>query len=234
MMKFAARLVGAGVIAGMLSACSSATESPAELPKALAKTVIGAVQSRQAPPPQPVVVTPQDFARITTPILQVNPANTGGSDFLQRAASRRDSRSGRVDVWQSSDQAQIFLRNGVVVGTRGIGRDIIAADAGYAVNALRAGVPASGVRSFIISDGDVTTSQVAFQCELRALGADRVVIANQSFVTSHFRETCISDSPEFADLRNDYWVEAGTGLVRRSNQWMGPVAGYFETILLRN
>ncbi|WP_299026331.1 YjbF family lipoprotein [uncultured Sulfitobacter sp.] len=234
MMKIASRLVGAGLIAGVLAACSSDTTDQTSLPRVLATTLLSTVQTRRAEPPQQVVVTPESYAKIVIPLLQVNPANTGGSDFLQRAASRRDSTQGKVEVWKSSDDAQIFLRNGVVIGTRGIGRDIIAADANYAVNALRTGASSSGLRSFIVSDGDVTTSEMQYRCDIRNLGSKKIVVVNRSFTTNHFRETCVNTVAGGADLRNEYWVERSTGVVRKSNQWVGPVAGYFEMILLKN
>ena len=234
MIVFASRMIGAGLIATLLIGCSSEPNDGATLPRVIATTLLGTVKARRAEPPQQVVVTPQMYAKIEIPLLQVNPANSGGSDFLQRAALRRDSFLGAVEVWKSSDNAQIFLRDGVVIGTRGIGRDIIAADANYTVKALRSGVNSSGIRSFVVSDGDVTTTEFQYQCVIKKLGAENTIVVNQSFNTDDFREVCTSTRAGGAELTNDYWVDRATKIVWKSNQWVGPEAGYFETILLKN
>jgi len=232
MIAFLSRIVCGVLIAGVLAGCSSEQDANANLPKLLATTLVSAVKAPKAAAQQ-VVVTPEMRQKIVTPVLQINPASTGGSDFLQRAVRRNDSVPGVVEVWKSSDNAQVFLRNGVLVGTRGIGRDIIAADASYAVNALQAGKSRSGQRAFIVSDGDATTTKITYLCEIKNLGQERIVVVNQSFAVTHFRETCAATTAGSAGLSNDYWVEGSNGTVRKSNQWVGPTAGYFEMILLR-
>ncbi|KIN67999.1 DUF2886 domain containing protein [Sulfitobacter donghicola DSW-25 = KCTC 12864 = JCM 14565] len=194
----------------------------------------GVVESRRGGPPQKVVVSAEDFAKINVPLLQVNPESSGGSDFLQRAATRRDSNPGTVEVWKSSDNAQIFLRNGVVVGTRGVGRDIIAADANMTVRAVQNRRGASGIRSFIVSDGDVTSQNVRYRCEIRNVGVENISIANQSITVDHLSENCTGGPAGNSELRNDYWVQRSTGLIRKSRQWISPAVGYFEILLLKN
>jgi hypothetical protein len=233
MIKFVSRVVGAGLIAGLLAGCSSDKNDSVNLTRVLGTTLVSAVKSRRADAPQQVVVTPEMYAKIVIPLLQVNPVSLGGSDFLQRKVSRRDSTPGTVEVWESSDKAQVFLRNGVVIGTRGIGRDIIAADANYTIRALRSGVSSSGLRTFIVSDGDTTTSELQYRCNIKNLGSERIIVVNRGFAANHFRETCTSISAGGTELRNEYWVERTTGVVRKSNQWIGPVVGNFEMVLLR-
>jgi len=115
-------------------------------------------------------LTASQLAEIDQPVLQVNPEAFGGTDFLGLFSSRSDSDLGTVQVWQSTDKARLFLRNGVVVGTRGIGGDIISADADVTIKSLAAGVGRSGIRTYVISDGDVTTTEYKFQCTLEPAG----------------------------------------------------------------
>ncbi|MEP1767368.1 MAG: YjbF family lipoprotein [Sulfitobacter sp.] len=232
MKTYLSRVVCGALIAGLLAGCSSEQDANTNLPKLLATTLISAVKAPKAAAQQ-VVVTPEMRRKIVTPVLQVNLASTGGSDFLQRVARRHDSFLGIIEVWQSSDNAQIFLRNGVVVGTRGIGRDIIAADAKYAINTLQTGGNRSGQRSFIVSDGDVTTTQFSYLCDMESLGTKSIIVVNQRFAVNHFRETCATTAAGITPLSNEYWVEKSSGVVRKSKQWVGPAAGYFEMILLR-
>jgi hypothetical protein len=233
MIKFASRCVSAGLVLALLAGCSSSQDESVNLGELLFTSLKGAALSRRGDSTQPVNVTPEMHAKIVIPLLQVNPVTLGGSDFLQRVVARRDSLPGAVEVWKSSDNAQIFLRNGVVVGTRGIGSDIIAADANYTVNALITGASGSGIRTFTVSDGDVTTTKKSYRCDMRNLGLERIIVVDKGFAVNHFSESCSSTIAGEAGLRNEFWVERGTGVVRKSNQWIGPAVGNFEMILLK-
>ncbi|MGB5863392.1 MAG: YjbF family lipoprotein [Sulfitobacter sp.] len=180
-----------------------------------------------------IVVTPQMLAETEGAALQVNPETTGGSDFLRRVSVWKDVGAGSVEIWQSSDEAQLFLRNGVIVGTRGIGRDIIAADASMLVQALASQQGRDVSRSYTVSNGDLTTTRASFRCKLRKFGRENLVIVGQIYITTHMVEDCLGDAGGSQVLRNEYWLEEPSGLMRKSRQWTGPAAGYFEMILLK-
>ncbi len=234
MMKMCTRSIAVILLSCLLAACSSEDSNT----QSFSKTVFGSVKeiaaSRREGPRQQTVVTPEMLAKTTTAALQVNPETRGGSDFLRRIATRDDSSNGTVEVWKSSDEAQIFLRNGIVVGTRGVGGDIIAADANVTVRSLKSRAAGSGVRSYTVSDGDVTATEYRLRCDLRNLGIEKISIVNLVVTTDHIREDCVGGPSGDVVIQNNYWVQHGTGLVRKSRQWMGPRTGYFELILLKN
>ncbi|MEH6645316.1 YjbF family lipoprotein [Sulfitobacter sp.] len=235
-MNYAMRhLTGATLLAVLLAGCSYSSRDDQETSSVAQLSTIGKkiLTSRRAGPPEKTVVTPDILSKITVPVIQINPEVLGGSDFLTRAATRHDSVLGTVEVWNSSDNAQIILRNGVLVGTRGVGSDIIAADANVTVRALQSGANASGVRRYTISDGDVTTTDYVFSCDLRNLGREEISVANQSLEAIHMTEVCIGGHQKIVRLSNDYWVQPGSGLVRKSRQWVSPSAGHFEIIVIR-
>jgi hypothetical protein len=222
------------LLAGLLAACASGQDTGPGLSADVFGAVREVVKSRRDGPPPVTIVTPQMLAQTTTAALQVNPEVKGGSDFLRRVAARNDSVPGTVEVWNSSDNAQIFLRNGVVVGTRGIGGDIIAADANVTVRALRTRAATRGIRVYTVSDGDATSTAYTFQCTISRLGTEQISIVNLAFVTEHMVEECTGGSDGKERIRNDYWVQSSDGLVRKSRQWVGPRTGYFELVLLKN
>ena len=236
-MKYALRhLTGVALLAALVAGCSYSSRDGEEPSSVAQFSTIGkkVLTSRRAGPPEKTVVTQDILSKITVPVIQINPEVFGGSDFLTRAASRRDSGLGTVEVWSSSDDAQIFLRNGVLVGSRGVGRDIIAADANMSIRALNSGANASGVRRYTISDGDVTTTEYVFNCDIRNVGLEKINVADQVFSVRRMREDCIGGNQETIRLSNDYWVQPGTGLVRKSRQWVSPSVGHFEIIVIRN
>jgi len=236
MINVVSRLFAAVVLCALLVGCSISSDSKAteSLPAQIVTAGQGLIAARRAPPPQTVVATRALLAKITEPVLQINPEAAGGSDFLRRAVSRRDSSTGTVEVWNSSVLAQVFLRNGVVVGTRGVGGDIIAADANMTILALRSRADRSGQRVYTISDGDATSTEYVFRCTVRSLGQENIIVAEQLFATTHMQENCTGGPSGDATIRNDYWVQPSNDVVRRSRQWVGPTTGYFELILLRD
>lgn len=234
MMGRITRLVAVVIAAAFLVACTSENTNQQNLAKLIGGTLKQGVDSQRAGRQPKVVVTPKMLSETTVAALQVNPEIAGGSDFLRRVASRSDSLPGQVEIWKSSDNALVFLRNGVVVGTRGVGADIISADAALTVRALKNRASASGLREYIVSDGDVTTTRMRFRCTINAVGSEKITVVNQAFDAIHMRETCIGGAVGDLRIENDYWVQANTGLVRKSRQWVGPVSGYFELVLLKS
>ena len=228
------RSVAAILVAGLLSACSSQSDGEESFSKLVFGSVKEIATSRREGPKQKTVVTAEMLAQTTTAALQINPESRGGSDFLRRIVTRNDSSNGTVEVRKSSDNAQVFLRNGVVVGSRGIGGDIIAADASVTIRSLQTRANGSGIRTYVVSDGDVTTTDYTFRCTQRNLGREKISIVNLMVTTDHIREDCVSTQSRQATIQNDYWVQSDTGIVRKSRQWMGPATGYFELILLKN
>lgn len=233
---FARRLAVTFLVAGLAAGCtitSDKRDAPSVGSQIVAASKL-AIAGLNAEKPPKTIVSPEVLAKIEVPVLQINPEETGGSDFLTRSVTRRDSNRGTIAVWNSSDKAQVILRNGVLVATRGIGGDIIAANANLTIRALGTGENLSGTRRYTFSDGDVTTTELVFRCDIQNLGPGRINIANQSFGARHMRENCTGVTRKDLRIINDYWVQPASGVVRQSRQWVSEDSGYFEFILLRN
>ena len=219
-----------------VSGCSSQGEGQTNPILGASKQVFGAIKaSRNSDGPAPFVkVTSKQLNNTKIPAMQVNILSRGGSDFLKRIAQRNDNHPGQIAVWRGSDGAQVILRNGVVVGTRGIGGDIISADAEGTIQAVRAARAGNGERRYFISNGDYSDTEVILSCDVDNLGRETTQVVHLTFQTVHLRETCVGGAEDRVRIVNDYWVQPGSGTVRRSKQWVGPLSGHFELILLRN
>ena len=177
MMTMTSRFFGVVLMSALVAGCSfnDGADANKSLPSELfsfAKKVIAARGEGLV-----AAVTPSlDVIQgLTEPVLQINPELAGGSDFFRRIESRSDS-SGRVnEVWRSSLEANVFLRNGVLVCTKGVGPNIISASEKNTIRVLAVRSNDSGVRSYTTSDGDLTTTKCGFNCRYGNLGAKNVV-----------------------------------------------------------
>ena len=128
-----------------------------------------------------------------------------GIKFPMSQVSARDG----VTIYASKDGAQVFLRNGILVGTRGLGRDLMSADAPTPA-ALRAGAPHQ--RSYYDLDGTDTTIRHVFTCTVERDPAAGNAVA----------EACTAD---IGTIRNQYWFDSAGGLIK-SRQWVSQGVGY--------
>ena len=223
------------LLSAFVAGCSSSNGADASksLPSELFASAKEVIAARGEGPVAAVTPSREVIQGLTEPVLQVDPEVAGGSDFLRRIKSRSDSSGQTNEVWRSSLKANVFLRNGVLVGTRGVGSDIISADARNTTRALATRSNGRGVRSYTISDGDLTSTTYEFNCTYENLGAKSIVVAYQTFNTTHMRETCVQAAPESNTITNNYWVEPATRIVRQSRQWVSPKVGYFQFKLLK-
>lgn len=237
-MMMNSRKAMAAALAGLLalSGCSSKGEGEGSAVLSAGSQVFGAIKAgvgRGERPPF-VNVTKEQLEKTKVPALQVNVLSRGGTDFLRLIADGTDDTPGRLRVWRGSDGTQLVLRDGIVVGTRGIGGDIISADASATAQAVRGARAGNGERRYFISNGDFSDTEVILSCDIDNLGRETTQVVHLTYTTVHLRETCIGGQGDRVRIENDYWVQPGSGVVRRSKQWVGPLTGYFELILLRN
>lgn len=217
-----------------LAACASGGREVKRSPLLTAGTSLAnAVKARTAPAgPQKgkVTVTRNLLDRTPGEVLQVIPDITGLQDFLMLVGRRSDGTPGKVEVWQSTDNAQIILREGVLVGTKGLGGDMRSAQAATTIAGFD-GQGGGGERLITLARLDGTAQTVPFSCDVTQLGREVIQIVDQRVATHHLREDCAYGETRFT---NEYWVETDTGRMRRSRQWAGPNYGYMAIERLKN
>ena len=123
-----------------------------------------------------------------------------------------------VRLWASGDGAQVALRDGMLISTRGFGMDLMSADVPSV-----AGLMGDHGRIMHYLDGTDTPIRRSYQCSTSVVAAD-----DKMPNTTHLREVCISDAGK---ITNDYWISAGNRLVK-SRQWISQGVGYaiFNTV----
>ncbi len=177
-----------------------------------------------------VVVTRALLDETPGEVMEVVPELTGLQDFLSLIETRRDSTPGKIEVWKSSDNRQVIMREGVLVGTKGLGGDMRSAEAAAAIAGFD-GQGGGGQRLITLDRQDGTAQTVSFSCDMTQLGRETIQIVDQRVSTFHMREDCIYNK---TSIRNDYWVETAGGRMRKSRQWAGLRYGYINFTRLKN
>lgn len=135
--------------------------------------------------------------------------------------------NGDVVTWRSADQITLSLKRGVIVATRGLGQDLMAADVNDTLDRLRS-EQGEYTRIHTYLDGEYQTQFHAFTCRIDGKASARIEIVERFYQTQRIEESCFSPDQRIA---NTYWVDQG-GTVWKSKQWVSPSLGYMETELL--
>lgn len=181
---------------------------------------------RGAPPPPPPVPLPTraQLDAVQGSYLLARIEATGGDALLVVAGQ-----NGPVRTWMTGEGTTLALKDGVLVGSRGLrGHDLMSA----AVPSLAQLQRGTGTvaRSHFTLDGDDQTARSDFVCELRNAGAETVTLIEKSYPVRRIVESCTGAAGAF---ENQYWIEA-SGSLRRSRQWIGPELGMIELDLLKD
>jgi hypothetical protein len=214
-----------------LANCSNGTENISRQNAILgeARQVIKSNRAIKNAPQQTPQVTRALIDSLTAPLLAVTIENTGTTAYLLPAAVRRDSTPGRITVWKTPQNEDVVFRSGVLIGTKGIGRDLISADASPVIKSLSARIDGGGLRTLHVRNDINGSNELRLQCEISFVGSSVITMVERSYDTSHFNEKCKLDG---ALISNDYWIDSG-GDVRQSRQWAGHYLGYLSTKLLK-
>ncbi len=223
-MSVGLRAICAAAALTALAACSGGIRGGS-----IEQAALDAVVGTAGPAPAPVAVTLGGVAQAAPDVLAVTPERLGKTGYLDLVAQRRDATPGLITVWQSSDAAQIVLRDGVLVTTRGVGRDLLSSDVTSTIAAVTARRSGAGERSMVLQQGDNTYTTLRLQCDIANLGQAPLAIGSNTLATTRLRETCRGPTGTFA---NDYWVQSGNNKIRKSRQWVGPTVGYYTILVL--
>ena len=218
------------ILAVALAGCGSENAEKSTLSLATA-AVAGSVKARRAEPPKPLNITQPMLDRTKEGVLLVLPEALGAPSLLRRVARRQDATPGTVEVWSASDGAQVVLRGGVLISTRGVGGDIASSDVSQTMARLSALQPGPARRIVTLRAGDHSIVPLDMNCQITDLGSEGVVLVDRPVALRHFQETCPANG---GTLVYDYWVDPSSRLIRKSRQWTGPDSQYYQITLLKN
>ena len=130
-----------------------------------------------------------------------------------------------VITWKTKDGATFSQRGGVLIQTRGLGADLMSADA-PSVGQLRSGASYQRIYYFLGADDQGTRR--TYDCTASVVGSESIEIMARSHATTHVTEVC---QRPLGNLTNEYWIEGGS--IRKSRQFVSGGIGYvdFERVI---
>lgn len=165
-------------------------------------------------------VAPQAPQPVGPERLRVTLPARGASATLAPVA-----RNGDVTVWQTRDGITLSFRDGLLIGTRGLGDDLMSADVEGTQAMLRA--PATDlyhlhVRTYL--GGEDQTLYRRYHCRETGRADKDLSVAGETRGTRRIEVSCTAPDGE---MTNIYWLDPAGGIVR-SRQWVSPAVGYME------
>ena len=128
--------------------------------------------------------------------------------------------NGSRATWVSTEGASVTIEQGVIVGTRGFGSDLMGLQTPIAGAALQQ--PSNYIRTHDLLNGLGQIERHEYQCVSSFLKEETLEISEQSYATTAFTESCQGENYSF---ENTYWITS-EGTFVQSVQWISPELGH--------
>lgn len=203
-----------------LAGCSSGGGEPNPIfstAKALLPAITGQEDDAAAaalPPgfsPEEIAANPDAYALVTVPAM-----------FPAGLARLTGSRDGML-TWQSQYGFSVSYRDGMLVATRGLGFDLMAADARQTLAALQAGGGTVQRRHETLGSNDEVIS-TTYDCQLVRGAIEEVDLGLRKASGRAFTETCLGGGVQFENL---YWLDE-SGQILTSRQFSTLTVAYLR------
>ncbi len=128
--------------------------------------------------------------------------------------------NGNKVTWISLEGVSFVFENGLLIGTRGFGDDLMGSDADAGQRSLAGG--GNHIRTLDFLNGLSQIERRTYQCATVQTGREDITIVERTYTTSVFEETCTGST---GDFKNTYWRDAN-GVIWQSRQWISDGVGY--------
>lgn len=151
------------------------------------------------------------------PLIRLTAVNT-----KTKATAGGLQRNGDTMTYLMASDAGIYMRGGLMVGTRGTGTDLMSVDMPYrSVAAIANAGDYKRIHRYLNAENRLV--KVPFNCFTKMDGSETITQAGRSYTTRQVVETCQGPDVWF---QNRYEMDA-RGQVWQSRQWISPTSGYF-------
>jgi len=192
-------------VVGLLTACGSSPSEQSVLGP-ISQVLIGVstpASKRSSMAEIRQQITPQVRQRFRhTSLMIAELEQNDRASIIVRKGMNRD-----VETYFTPDNISISLKEGVLIGTRGLGFDLMSADVSEVIAGLRNGGQAVRIHRYL--DGEDQIVIKSYICDYSG--------------NAQITETCYGKDHSF---KNSYQTSAGK--VIASRQWIGPDLGYIR------
>jgi len=183
----------------------------------VARTTMGSEgNTRTIAPPD---FSAQAIAQDTSQFMAFNLTTLGIA-----ASARIIADNGTDETWRTQAGYTASFRDGMLVATRGLGDDLMAADAGQVRAALRAGGGSARRVAEFLTDQDGINA-LTFDCDIVASGTETIDLGLRQVPTRKFDETCTNPRLVFSNI---YWLDSA-GTILQSRQFVSPTVAYLRS-----
>lgn len=213
-MNWTCRTLGVTALTA-LAACGSGSSTGPGLGDALRETARGLTQrgnggAAPAAPTDPQAMAAEALQVNPGPLIMVGLESQGTTQVMALTGENQGKRT-----YMTESMEGMILRDGLVLGTRGLGNDMSVTEAGTEP-LIRGNRSGSAQRIIRVWNGEGLEQPIAFSCTVAPEGGRSV-------------ERCSAGAVTF---ENRYLVGPG-GSLPVSRQWLGPGLGYVTVQVLR-
>jgi Group 4 capsule polysaccharide lipoprotein gfcB, YjbF len=171
--------------------------------------------------PMPASAPFQALLATTAPAIVVSAEDREvATGFLRQSA--RTQGNATVETWISPDNVALYLQQGFVVGTRGLGSDLMAAEIGQPATLILSRRAGQVQRFMSFLDGNDQVTIRSYVCDIESRGGREIDLGAGMVPTELMQERCTNPDQDFQNL---YWVDTRTGQIVQSRQWAGDFIG---------
>lgn len=143
----------------------------------------------------------------------------------------RIEQNGGYDSFATPTRQAVTMRHGMIVGTRGLGGDLMSVEEDAVLRVVRARESRDNViyvQRFLTPE--YLTEPLTYTCNIEP---DKSVDAAMGLVNTHATEVVVACTGEDLVPFVDYYVVDSNGEIVASRQWLGEVTGYVAMHMLR-
>jgi hypothetical protein len=201
-------------MAGALAGCSDSDDNTFKRIGALAKVSFSGAEKKRAPRPEK---TRAELDQIPFATIALT-FGDGPRTFMVPLSDN----GGYLNYLDASNRGLVMF-GGAVSSTKALGRDVAAVR--YQLNdpvaypAPVADWPGQVDRDYQFARRDGPEYSITLSCVFERLAAETIEIVEINFDVVRISEVCTNARRQ---VTNTYWVEAETGFIWKSRQWLGP------------
>lgn len=200
--------LAAALALALLAGCSTGGK-----PSSLGETLLSLAAGGE-----PAEVSPRYRRLQGQPAQLVSVEATGVNDALLLESV---SASG-AENWLARNAVMFSMQQGMLVATRGLGNDLMAADASESAALIHARQPGQAHRFYASLSGENDIQHHSYVCDIAVVQPYDLDLFTRVVPTSYMTETCYAPEGAFT---NYYWVGRSDGRIWQSRQQAGSVNG---------